>query len=126
MAYNAGFPMGYQQMFPQYQQPIMTPPTIRAEIIQVGTEAEAANYPVAAGGTQMMMLRDDSAICIKSAFANGQSSLTVYERRAQKPQQNSPDFITRDEFEQRLREIMITQSGAQKRQETAVNEEVRN
>ena len=52
MAFNNGFPMTYQQMYPQYQyQQMMTPPTIRAEIIQVGSEEEAANYPVAAGAT---------------------------------------------------------------------------
>ena len=72
----------------------------------------------------MLMLRDDSAICIKSAFANGQSNLTVYERRAPKQPQNAPDFVTRDEFEARLRELSSQQQNAQKRPKTALNEEV--
>lgn len=124
MAYNNGFPIGYPYQQYQYQQPqMMTPPTIRAEIIQVGSEAEAANYPVAAGATQMLMLRDDSAICIKSAFANGQSNMIVYERRAQKQPVNGPDFVTRDEFEARLRELSAQRENALKRPETALNGE---
>lgn len=121
MAYNNGFPMTYQQMYPQYQyqQPVqqaqmMTLPTIHAEIIQVTTEAEAAAYPVAAGSTQMFMLRDDSEICIKAAYANGQSALTVFEKRAQKPQQESQEYVTRDEFERRLKELSETRAAAQK------------
>lgn len=121
MAYNNGFPMTYQQMYPQlqYQQPVqqpqmMTLPTIHAEIIQVTTEAEAAAYPVAAGATQMFMLRDDSAICIKAAYANGQSNLTVFEKRVQKPQQDGTEYITRDEFERRLGELSGAKQTAQK------------
>ena len=44
------FPATYQPMYPQYQ-PQMTPPTIRAEIIQVDSEDQAANYPVNAGAS---------------------------------------------------------------------------
>lgn len=118
MAYNNGFPMTYQQMYPQFQQyqqpPMMTLPTIRAEIIQVSTEQEAANYPVAAGASQMFMLRDDSAICVKTAYPTGQSNLTVFEKRKQEMPQNAPDFITRDEFERRLMELSTSQANAQK------------
>ena len=67
MAYNNGFPVTYPQFVPQYQQPYqipqyqqsasqgMTPPTVHADIYQVGSEQEAANFPVAAGASQMMV-----------------------------------------------------------------------
>ena len=124
MAYNNGFPMSYQQFYqPQYQQPynnfqngnnqipqqaspqMMTPPTIHAEIVQINDKNEAVNFPVGAGQAQMMITKDDSVIFIKSAFANGQSNLVEYVRKAPEPQTVSADYITRDEFERRLAEF---------------------
>lgn len=113
MAYNY-FPATYQPFYPQYpqqpqmqqpQQQMMTPPTIRAEIVQVGSKAEAANFPVGAGQTQMMIMRDDSAIFIKSAFANGQANLDEY---IKKPHEDpvSAEYITRAEFEQRFSALL--------------------
>jgi len=117
MAYNNGFPMSYQQYYPQYMQqpqqyvaqPQMTPPTIHAEILQVDNEQFAENYPVAAGTSQMMIKKDDSEIYIKTAFANGQSRLDVYTKRPEKP--NKPVFdlegyVTKDELENRLNELL--------------------
>lgn len=118
MAYNSGFPVGYQQYFqpPQYggsyapqqaSQQLMTPPTIHAEIVQIGGEDEAVGFPVGAGQSQMMMTRDDSAIYIKTAYANGQSSIAKYVREKAKPQQDlSANYVTREEFEKRISEIL--------------------
>ena len=123
MAYNNFFPTSYQQMpYPQqafqqnnispqqpnmqnmqYQQ-TMTPPTIHAEIIQAN-KAEAMNFPVGLGQTQMFMAKDDSAIFIKTVFSNGQSNFVEYPRKQEevaKPQEN---YITREEFETRLNEL---------------------
>ncbi len=126
MAYNNGFPMTYQQFYqPQYQTPyggfqggnnqmqhqaqtatqMMTPPTIHAEIVQIADRNEALNFPVGAGQAQMMITRDDSTIFVKSAFANGQSSLTEYVKKEPEPQKPPADYITREEFEKRLAEI---------------------
>ena len=119
MAYNNGFPMSYQQYYPQqqvgFQQPMnmpqqtqqqmMTPPTIHAEIVQVNNKSEAMNFPVGAGQAQMMMAKDDSAIFIKSAFANGQSNIVEYTRKAPDPETPPADYITREEFERRLAEL---------------------
>lgn len=119
MAYNNGFPMSYQQYYPQqqvgFQQPMnipqqaqqqmMTPPTIHAEIVQVGNKSEAINFPVGAGQAQMMMAKDDSAIFIKTAFANGQSNIVEYVRKAPDPETPSADYVTREEFERRLAEL---------------------
>lgn len=126
MAYNNGFPMSYQQFYqPQYQTQyggfqggnnqmqqqaqtapqMMTPPTIHAEIVQIADRNEALNFPVGAGQAQMMITRDDSTIFVKSAFANGQSSLTEYVKKEPEPQKPQADYITREEFEKRLAEI---------------------
>lgn len=107
MAYNSYFPATYQPFYQQYaqmpqQQQMMTPPTIRAEIVQVGSKAEALNFPVGAGQTQMMIMRDDSAIFIKSAFANGQANLDEYVRKPPEPEKPAADYVTREEFEQRI------------------------
>lgn len=124
MAYNNGFPMSYQQFYqPQYQVPynsfqsgnnqmqqqaqsqMMTPPTIHAEIVQIADRAEALNFPVGAGQAQMMIAKDDSAIFVKTAFANGQSNLVEYVKKAPEPQTPPADYVTREEFERRLAEI---------------------
>ena len=69
----------------------------------------AYNYPVGAGQTQMFMARDDSAFFIKSVLANSQMSFVVYDRRKQEQQKQQTidmtDYITRAEFEQRLKEV---------------------
>jgi hypothetical protein len=129
MAYNNGFPMSYQQFYqPQYQSPyggfqnnqplsptqmsatnqqtqMMTPPTIHAEIVQIADRNEAVNFPVGAGQAQMMITRDDSTIFVKSAFANGQSSLAEYVKKEPEPQTPPADYVTREEFERRLAEL---------------------
>ena len=125
MAYNNGFPVSYAQYYPQYQpyqmpqyqqaaqqtaapqtiQQTMTPPIVHADIIQVASETEAANYPVAAGASQMMVAKDDSAIFVKTAFANGQSSLDVFVKRPPKAPEKPVDlsvYVTREELETRL------------------------
>ena len=114
MAYNNGFPVGYPQIFPQYQQPYqspqyqqqgMTPPTVHADIYQVASEQEAANFPVAAGASQMMVAKDDSAIYVKTAYPNGQTTLDVFVKRPPAPAEKPVDltaYVTREELEQRL------------------------
>ena len=123
MAFNNGFPASYQQYYqPQYQQfygayqnggnqsqqattQMMTPPTIHAEIVQIADRNEAVNFPVGAGQAQMMITRDDSSIFVKTAFANGQSNVVEYVKKAPEPQTPSADYVTREEFERRLAEI---------------------
>ena len=106
------FPMTYPQFpyqqpqQPQTQQQAYTPPTIHAEIIQVENEAEARNYPVAAGCTQMMIARDDSAIFIKSAYANAPSQVLVYEKKQIEAQAVTDVYVTKDELDKRLNDFM--------------------
>lgn len=118
MIFNNGYPANYQpfgyqnyqqmqgaQMSPANQQ-MMTPPTIRAEIVQVDGEEAAGNFPVGAGSSQMMIARDDSAIFVKTAAANGQGcTLDVFVKRPPAPVKPSVDmgaYVTRDELPELL------------------------
>ena len=119
MAYNP-YPIGYPYyqpyQIPQYQQPVqqqvqpqqaqgMTPPTVHADIIQISSEQEGTNFPVAAGTSQMMILKDESAIMVKTAFANGQTTLAIYDKRPPAPAEKPIDltlYVTREELETRL------------------------
>lgn len=86
----------------------LTPPTIHAEIVQVDSRQAAADYPVAAGSSQMMMLRDDSAIFIKMAYANGQSQLIAYPREIEEQKQETnvlDNYVTLDMFNKKISEL---------------------
>ena len=137
--YNTGFPIGYQPTqiyYPQQQynnpqqqyinqvpqaqnQQAISLPTIHAEIIQVDNEQAAENYPLAAGASQMMIAKDDSAIYVKTMFANGQYNLDVFTKRP--PRQKQPEidpnlYITRDEFETRLQALAKTNTNDSKKE----------
>lgn len=104
MAYPNYFPTNYQPHYPQYQQQqqMMTPPTIHAEIVQVDDEKAAANYPVGAGVSQMMIARDETAIFVKTALANGQYQLEVFAKRPAAPAEPPFDpaaYVRRDEID---------------------------
>lgn len=96
--------MQYQQT-PQYNTQQYTPPTIRAEIIQVGDEQEVQNYPLAAGATQMFMSKDDKCIFIKTAYANSPALIVRYNR--EEPKTEPPvEYVTREELDRRLNGII--------------------
>ena len=64
-------------------------------------EQAAANYPVGAGASQMMITRDESAIYVKTAGQNG-ATLDVFVKRPSKPATQSvdlSDYVRRDEIE---------------------------
>ena len=114
MAYT-GFPATYQPQYvaPQYQQPyggyqtqqpqqMMTPPTIRAEIIQIDGEAAVERYPLPAGVSQMFITRAEDKIIVKTMAQDGPLPLVVYTKRPPEPPKPELDlsrFITREEAE---------------------------
>lgn len=141
MAYNNGFPVTYPQMNygnttpynlqpqtygtpvrsnPQWEQPnLMTPND--SGIIWVQGEAGAKSYPVAPGKSVMLMDSESLTFYIKSADANGMPlPLKVYDYTERVPvQQTVPpvnDFVTREELEQRLSELMEAKKPATKKE----------
>lgn len=104
--YNNYYPQ-YQPQ-PPYQQAIpqqtFSLPTIRAEIIQINSKADAERYGVAPGSTQMFVMADDSAILTKTAFPNGSYTITEYLKKEPEPVE-MPDYITRAEVEKLIAEL---------------------
>lgn len=95
MLYANGYQQGYGQ------QP-MTPPMINAVIIQIARKDEMDNYTMNIGQSQMFMLRDESAIFIKSRYANGQYGVDEYTRKPPEPEKPAAQYVTKDELEQML------------------------
>lgn len=104
------------QMYQQQVQPqqMMTLPTIRAEIIQVDGEEQAANYPVGAGASQMMIAKDDSAIYVKTAGPNG-TTLDVFVKRPPAPPAPTPEYMTRADVEAMISAAMAAKRVAAKK-----------
>lgn len=115
MAYNPYYSMNYSPYTMPYQQPqtVQQPqnfsqPTIHADIVQInGDRAEAENYPVPTGGTQMMINKTKDKIFIKTVYANNQSNVDEFVKQPKTAQKsvNYDDFVTREELEQRLAQI---------------------
>lgn len=100
--------LNQQQNMPQAQQngqgQSMTPPTIRADIIQIGAPEEVDRYQQQPGTSQMFITRDESCIIIREQGQSGYS-LTHYDRRQPEPVARAIDttrFVTREELEERL------------------------
>lgn len=145
MAWNNGFPATYGQTFPQgypmtqpnpyaqqmaqtgfqqptaqqQQAPMMTPPTIRAEIIQIEDEAAVDRFPLAAGASQMFMTRAEDKIIIKTMGQDGALPLVIYDKRPPAPPAPKFDpgeFVRKDEFNERLNAILDALEANQKEQ----------
>lgn len=136
--YNNGFPVGYQQagypyappypqppappQMPQTQMPggnpqMMTPPTIRAEIVQVDGQEAAERYPLAAGMSQMMIAKDDSFIAVKTQGDGQQYSMTYYDRRPPAPPEPPVDlsgFVRREEVAEMIAAALRGRQEAQR------------
>lgn len=109
MLYANGCQQGYGQQS-------MTPPMINAVIIQIARKEEMDNYTMNIGQSQMFMLRDESAIYVKSRFSNGLYGVDEYSRKPPEPEKPPVQYVTKDELEQMLSGFV--------RKESAVNESV--
>lgn len=124
MNYNNGFPVTYPQMMPQmpYQQmpqpvvPQMQNPMQNAQqadnsgIVWVQGEAGAKAYPVQAGKSLLLMDAEQHQFYIKSTDQSGMPMplrIFAYEEVVESnvPKTETKNFITREEFEQRLAEL---------------------
>lgn len=115
--YNNYFPMSYQ---PMYQQPIQMQPQPQPQtqgnsINWVQGEAAARSFAVAPGQSVLLLDSDASVFYIKSSDASGMPlPLRIFDyterthQNVSQPQiQNAqPEYITREEFEKRISELM--------------------
>lgn len=129
MAFNNGFPMNYQQMYPQYNyvpqqqvtQPIVSQqPTNDNGILWVQGEAGAKSWAVAPGKSVMLMDSESSTFYIKSSDASGMPMpLRIFDYKERTIPQTQPQvaqhqeidtsqFVTREEFNKKLDELFMT------------------
>ena len=112
-----GNPAQNRQYPQQYQQPVVQPQQSGNGLIWVQGEAGAKSYLVAPGNTVMLMDSESERFYIKSADASGMPlPLRVFayqeltQQGVQAPvvaeQPNPNNFITREEFEQRIASLV--------------------
>ena len=109
MAYNNGFPIGYQAPYQQSYYPMQNYQTQQAQpqqtgIIWVQGEAAAKSYPVAPNTSVALWDSEANVIYIKSADGAGMPSMKIVDytmretgpRRAEISSQN--DYVTKDDL----------------------------
>ena len=90
---------------------MMTPPTIRAEIIQIEDEAAVDRFPLAAGASQMFMTRAEDKIIIKTMGQDGSLPLVIYDKRPPAPPApkfDPAEYVRRDEADKLIMERVET------------------
>lgn len=107
MAYNNGFPVGYQPYYmPQYQvQQQQTGTQSNNSIIWVQGEAGAKSYLVAPNTTVQLWDSEKQVIYLKSADASGMPSMKILDYTIREAQQTIPaisqsttEYVTKEEF----------------------------
>ena len=122
MAYNTGFPMSYQPMYPQYNNYLPQQTTQQQNdtgILWVQGEAGAKSWAVAPGKSVMLMDSESNTFYIKSSDASGMPMplrIFDYTERTQQVQQTQPvvnhqaeidtsQFVTKAELDKKLDEL---------------------
>lgn len=152
MAYNNGFPVGYQPMYypqgypqnpqpntmnqPQQQAQPQAPMQTQNSIIWVQGEAGAKSFMVAPNTTVQLWDSEEQTIYLKSADASGMPSMKIldYKIRENGSGSNAPlaslngsnsnDYITREEFHAFEEKIAKRLDGvSEKRTKKEVNNE---
>ena len=117
MAYNNYFPMGYgypSNMIPNQQTQQQNFNT--GNIIWVSGEAGARGYPVAPNTTIQLWDSEAQIVYLKSADASGMPSMKILDytirdnavqgNALQKPQIDLSGYVTKEEFEKRMSEVI--------------------
>lgn len=117
MAYNNGFPAGYQYMMPTPQTPQYAPipqapqapqASPQSSLVWVQGEAGAKSYLVAPNTTVQLWDSEAQTIYLKSADASGMPTMkildyTIREQGGQNMptlmQDSLPEYVTKSEFE---------------------------
>lgn len=128
MAYNNGFPMNYQPMYPSYSyvqpQQVVQPQQMTTQpqqndngILWVQGEAGAKSWAVAPGKSVMLMDSESNTFYIKASDNSGMPMplrIFDYTERTNSPSQNqiahheeldTSQFVTREEFNKKLDEL---------------------
>ena len=91
---------GYQNQAPQQEAP---PPASKPplQVPWVNGEVGAQAYLIAPNSTVLLMDSDNPIFYIKTSDLSGKATIQAfkYEELHQAPQQNSPVYVTREEFE---------------------------
>jgi len=100
---------------PWYQQPQQVPQQQNNGIIWVQGEAAAKSYPVAAGNSLPLFDSETNCFYIKSCDASGMPQpLRVFDYTERvvvaKNETATSDYVTREEFEKRIAEIINAKS----------------
>ena len=105
MAYNNGFPVGYQPMYyptqnqQQFQnQPQVQAPPINNSIIWVQGEAAAKSYPIAPNSSVPLWDSEANVIYIKSADMSGMPSIKVLDYTMRDVTARTPEISPQSEF----------------------------
>lgn len=129
MAFNNGFPIGYQQMYPQYNfntqpqysQAVMQQPQQQVNdtgILWVQGEAGAKSWAVAPGKSVMLMDSESNTFYIKSSDNSGMPMpLRIFDYKERTEQVVQPPaiqhqeidtskFVTWDDLDKRLNELL--------------------
>lgn len=126
MAYNNGFPVGYQQYYPQYYPQQGTAPQVpqaqlaNSGIIWIQGEAAAKSYLVAPGTTVALFDSESQTIYLKSADASGMPSMrtldyTIREMAQVRNPVSGVEYATKEDLEklkQKVAEIWESLKGA--------------
>lgn len=96
MAYNNGFPLGYQQNY--YPQVGGNPQQINNGIIWVQGEASAKSYPVAPNTSVPLWDSEANVIYIKSADMSGMPSLKVLDYTVRESQPRVAEGTIKAEY----------------------------
>lgn len=129
-AYQA--PMTQQQMSPTQMSgtnqsaQMMTPPTIRAEIIQLADETwenTVDRFPLGPGASQMFITKSEDKVIIKTIGQDGPLPLIIYDKRPPEPPAPKFDpaqFMRRDEVDKIIKdkvEMLVSAALAAQHQE---------
>lgn len=125
MAYNANsyFPGAYSQyQYPQYIPAQQAQTSSQSTLTWIQGEAAAKSYPVAPGGSALLLDSEAPVFYIKTVDASGMPlPLRVFdytERQAHPPQAEQPtaptEYVTREELEERLSQFLAEQKESAK------------
>lgn len=117
MAYNNGFPIGYQYYYPQQNVPQNAQNQPQNGIIWVQGEAGAKSYLVAPNQSVLLMDSEAEVFYVKTADASGMPMRLrkfAYKEMLDGPQSqpvkdfNPSQYVTRDELENRLKQLKLS------------------